>query len=346
MAIRGQKKAAPHYMEPLVVEYVAYRKRLGRAEHKGNESVIRRMCKEWDKETRRESPNRLIDNLDVDWVEDYFLETYGEREPVTKRAYQSQLKQFIEWMGRYGVHPDAGKFDPGFTAGKSMRPKVWLSAGQMRECWEAEEEVYWATLFMFLALTCCRVNEAQAARWGDLVGTKWNIKRKKVHEFGDFLTLTPRLREQLERYAMWYRAQIGRQIEHDDFVFPQIHNTVIGRCFTITDPKMMRGHLAHRKIKSMIVRILPETMAKQGIGCHTLRRSGAQALLERYAGKDGVAHALKIVSVILGHEKVSTTEDYLNTDMFKMAANEALETLDLFDDQEDNVVPLRIARQG
>lgn len=349
MARRGEKKSAPHYMEPLLPEYIQYRTRLGRRTHKGNESVLRRFCKEWDKETRNEAPARLIDNIDVDWVEDYFLETYGEREPVTKRAYQSQLKQFIEWMGRYNVHPDAGKFNPGYTSGKSERPKLWLTAEQMRECWEAEDDVYWATLFMFLGLTCCRVNEAQAARWGDIVGTKWMIKRKKVHESGSMLTLTPRLRDQLTRYKMWYRAQTGRQIEQDDYIFPAVHNVVAGRAgrtFGITDPKRMRGNLAHRKIKSMIVRILPETMEKEGIGCHTLRRSGAQALLERYAAGDGVAHALKIVSVILGHEKVSTTEDYLNTSMFKMAANTALETIDLFDDQADNVVELRLAQHS
>lgn len=343
---RGQRKAAPHFMEPLLGEYVVYRTRLGRQVHKGNESVLRRFCKEWDHETRNESPNRLVDNLTGDWVEDYFLELYGEREPVTKRAYQSQLKQFIVWMQKYGVSREASEFNPGFTAGKSLRKKLWLSADQMREAWEAEPEVYWATMFMWLALTCCRINELQSVKWGDLVGDQWNIQRKKTYDLNSFLRLTPRLRAQLRLYKMWYRAQIGRQIEADDFVFPQIRNTVTMRLVEITDPKRRRGDLAHRKIKSMIVRVMPWAEKLVGIGCHTLRRSGAQALLESLVAA-GVEHALKIVSVILGHEKVSTTEDYLNTDMFKMAANQALELVDLYGpDSTDNVIPITAAAQG
>jgi integrase len=342
---RGQKQSAPHYIEPLIVEYVQYRSRLGRKTHKGNESVLRRFAKEWDNETRNEAPTRLINNLTVEWVEDYFLEMYGEREPVTKRAYQSQIKQFIVWMGRYGVSKDAGDFNPGFTAGKSLRPKVWLSAEQMREVWDTEEEVYWSTLFMFLALTCCRINEAQAARWGDIVGEQWNPQRSKTKDLNSFLRLSPRLRDQLNRYQMWCRAETGRQIEVDDYIFPAVHNTVRGKVIKITDPKMMRGDLAHRKIKSMIVRCFPQYENEVGIGCHTLRRSGAQALLEALA-KAKIDHALFLVSKILGHDKTSTTESYLNIDTFKMAANVALETVDLFDDQEAEVVPLRLVRES
>lgn len=343
---RGQKQAAPHYMEPLLPEYIQHRTRLGKQVHKGNESVLRRFAKAWDNETRNEAPNQHIDKIDRDWVEDYFLELYGEKEPVTKRAYQSQLKQFITWMERYGVPKEATEFNPGFTAGKSLRKKVWLSADQMREAWEAEEEIYWSTMFMWLALTCCRINELQSARWGDIVGRQWNIQRKKTHDLNSFIRVPPRLRKQLDRYKMWYQGEIGRQVQHDDYIFPQIRNTVTARVISITSPAQRRGDLAHRKIKSMIVRIMPEVEERAGIGCHTLRRSGAQALLERLVAAR-VEHALKLVSVLLGHEKVSTTEDYLNTDMFKQARDIALEDIDLFDkDEEDNVIPIRAVAQA
>jgi len=157
--------------------------------------------------------------------------------------------------------------------------------------------------------------------------------------------LSPRLRDQLERYKMWYRADIGRQIQNDDFIFPQIHNLNIGREFRITNPKKMRGELTGRKVRAMIERVYPELVGALGLGCHTLRRSGAQVLLEAYASA-GKAHALKMVSVILGHEDIRTTENYLNTDMFKMESNIALEEIDPYgEDQEADVIELRIARQ-
>src|SRR3954471_657305 len=342
---RGAAKATPHYMDPLIPEYVLFRHKQGRQAHAGNESILHRFAKEWDEETRNEAPARLIDNLTSDWVEDYFLEMYGEREPVTKRAYKSQLRQFIVWMQRYGVSKDAADFNVGLTAGRSLRKQVWLSPEQMREVWETEEEVYWSTLFMFLALTCCRINEAQSARWGDLVGEQWNIRRKKTHDLNSFLRLSPRLREALHYYKMWYRTEIGRQIQVDDFIFPAIRNTVTERRISITNPKVMRGDLAHRKIRSMVVRCYPEYENQVGVGCHTLRRSGAQALLDAFV-KSGMSHALLLVSKILGHDKTSTTESYLNVDTMKLAADQALETVDLFDDQEAEVIPLRLVREN
>lgn len=341
---RGQKQPAPHYMEPLVDEYVAYRTSRNRKLHAGNRSMLLRLAKEWDHETRNEAPSRLIDNIDREWMEDYFLEKYGDKQPVTKRAYQSQIRQFIMWMGKYNVSREAADFDPGRTAGKSERKKLWLSADQMRQAWENESDVYWRCLFMFLGLTCCRFNELQAARWGDIKGNKWNIHRSKVHNFADILTLVPRLCDELDRYKFWYRGEIGRDIEDTDYVFPLIRNTNIGRSFHIEDPKDTCGDSIHRKIKKMIMTVLPEDTDPElldGAGCHTLRRSGAQALLDKIA-KLGKAHALKIVSKILGHDKVSTTEGYLNVDVFIMERNEVLEDLDLFDDDtEAKVIPLR-----
>lgn len=328
----------------------------GRKFHAGRASVLKRFAAAWDDETRKYSPNRLANNLDRDWVEEYFLDRYGELEPVSKRAYRSTIRGFLIYLQKYGIDTDCAEFDAGFTAGRSIRPKLWLDAHTMREMWEAEKEPYWRFMFCFLALTCVRSNEMRAARIGDLLGGKdkqgnyhrylWlSVNRSKVKKF-DRLKMTPLLRKELDRYLMWYRASIGRELELDDFLFPPIQAGGMMGHLKVKDPKRMRDH-AHVKIRSMILpHVAPETPKELllSVGCHTLRRSGALELYKYWIAA-GKANAMEMVQETLGHEKISTTQIYLDLNFMKQERDDALEDVDLFsDDQENNVVPLAAVR--
>lgn len=354
---RGQKFAPTHYLLPLVDEYVAWRTGRGRKMHAGNRTVLRRFANEWDTETRNHAPTRLIDNIDGDWVEDYFLGTYGENAPTTKRAYHNVIKVFIEWLIRYGVDPDAAKFDPGYTAGYSERPKLFLSADQLTAMWEGETEPYWRFMVAFLSLTACRINEARRARYGDIVTGEtrkgdrrfWNIYRTKTHSKGHLMLLGDQLEKELDRYLMWYRANTGRDMELDDYLFPALTNNQIGKHLTITDPKSPRGDFTHRKMREIILKNVPEDTDPElliGIGCHTFRRSGALAFYMRMLSK-GIAAAKELTQHKLGHKKVTTTETYLNIDTFKAMLNDAILDYDIMDDGPvAEVVPLRLVRES
>lgn len=346
MAVRGAPLQAPVQMEPVIDLYVAYRLRKGRSKHVSNEGILRRFCREWDKETRHEAPNRRITALTREWVEDYFIETYGELAPTTKRAYKAVLRVFILWMYRYGVDKDAADFDAGRTAGKSERRFLWMTSDELRRTWEMEPEPYWRMLCMWMALTCCRVNEARSATWGDIQKTRvWDIHRQKTHEASDLITLPRRIRQELPRYKFWYQAQLGRKIEPTDYLFPSVRNTVTGRRLTIHNPKLQRGTVTHRKIKQMICVAMPDTdpALLERAGCHTLRRSGAQEMLNRLV-RMGIGNALQLVSERLGHDSITTTEGYLNTDQVKMQLHELMEDFDLFDDEEAEIIPLHATR--
>jgi integrase len=340
---KGQRFPTPRVMEELVPRYMGYRSQIVKTWRKDHEGIIRKFAQAWDYETRHESPNRLIDNLDKEWVQEYYLATYSQHAATTKRAYQNVIKQFCEWLVRYGVDPDCGNFKPGHTAGRSTRRFLWLNAEEMRDAWELEPEVYWSMLFMWLCLTCCRVNEAQAAQWGDIKGLVWwGIRRRKTNDPTDIIKLPKRLREALPRYRMWYAGELGREIEDTDYVFPSIGVRGRGKTLYIEDPKKPRGVTTHRKIRAMIVVAKPDADPEllERSGCHTCRRSGAQEMLNKLAAM-GVQNALKLVSVRLGHDSVKTTEGYLNTNVFKQQLHEIMDDFDLYDeDKEAEVIQL------
>jgi integrase len=103
------------------------------------------------------------------------------------------------------------------------------------------------------------------------------------------------------------------------------------------------------KIRGMIMPHVPaNTPADEltAIGCHTLRRSGALALYNKWI-KEGRANAMELVQALLGHDKISTTQVYLSLNFQRAARNEAMAGMDLFDDeQEGSVTPLRSVQQS
>lgn len=351
---RGQKMPPPHYMLPLVDEYITWRTDRGRRPHGGNRSVLRRFANEWDEETRNHAPNRLINNIDGDWVEDYFLDKYGENEPTTKRSYHNTIKVFLEWLVRYGVDIDASKFDPGRTAGYSERPKLFLSGDQLRQMWEGEDSPYWRFMVAFLSLTACRISEARTATFGHIVMAEtrkgprqhWNIIRAKTHESGHLMLMGEQLEKELDRYLVWYRGQTGRPMEMDDYLFPALNNNKVGRHLQIEDPKSPRGDFTHRKMREIILKNVPADIDPEllvGVGCHTFRRSGALAFYMRMLAK-GLAAAKELTQHKLGHRKVTTTETYLNIDTFKAMLNDAILEHDVMDDAPSaDVIPIRAA---
>lgn len=68
----------------------------------------------------------------------------------------------------------------------------------------------------------------------------------------------------------------------------------------ISDPE----RIVHRALEGL-------GLPLAGMGCHTLRRSGATALYARLVA-EGHADALRVVGLLLGHASVRTTEAYLD----------------------------------
>lgn len=328
MAVK--KRPAPHYMTPLAEEYEAWMRARGRTSHLGRNSVVRRLAKTWDAETRATSPNRHIDCIDEEWMEDYFLTHYGELQPVSKRAYKSALRCFLEYLERYNVQSDVKEFDPGYTSGKSQRPKLWLTMDQMQNIWENEAEPYWRGMFAFLALTCVRTNEMQQMHIADVTDEFIVINRPKVHKFDDRIPVRGMLKPELQRYLFWYAGHIGRPLEPDDYLFPLCYTGQLQTSMRVRNPKAPRG-VTFKRIRKMILPNVPEgTPAAQlsAVGCHTLRRSGALALYRKLLAA-GYSNAIEIVSALLGHDKISTTQEYLGLNFMQAARNEALLGIDV-----------------
>ncbi len=215
--------------------------------------------------------------------------------------------------------------------------------------WEEAKHPYWRAVVAFLALTCCRSNELRDVQMSQILNLEEVvINRIKTHDTGDRIPITPRLREELQRYIFWYQGEIGRELRPSDYLFPAMMSCGPHGEITVRDSLQQRGPLSVR-VRELILPHVPDNTPPEeltAIGCHTLRRSGALAYYRKWI-KDGRANAMELVQALLGHDKVSTTQIYLNLNFQRAERNNAMAGMDLFEDeQEGEVIPIRSAQHS
>lgn len=172
----------------------------------------------------------------------------------------------------------------------------------------------------------------------------------KVHKKGgdiDRMPVSRQLDQELRRWLTDYTERVG-PLAPDMFLVPGMNNApgfydyekkqIQGRSHTegllvpsrpVSEPQ----DVVHRALEALGYKTLRE-------GCHTLRRSGARALYDELADR-GHDYALEVVSAMLHHSQMATTQIYLGLADSERRRDLTLKGRDMFVVNEQNVTPLK-----
>lgn len=173
-----------------------------------------------------------------------------------------------------------------------------------------------------------------------------------VHKRGgevDRMPVSSPLRIELNRWLTFYAEQVG-ELKPDYYLVPSLKHVAGYYDYE-------RGHIMGRKSDERALR--PERMMSEPHavvnqvldaagyetfreGCHTLRRSGARALFDELAEDASNDRALEIVSSMLHHVEMGTTQLYLGIEGSRAKRDQLLKGRQLFKINDANVAPLRV----
>lgn len=275
-------------------------------------------------------------NLTPHHVDAWLIEHQQQWQASTKKVQLTNLSAFQDWMqarkymdrgmdlleGRRRVRVPkksyarikADDFDRVLDGAPVPRDRVILALG----------------LYLLV-----RVSEMTQIRWSDvdLAEGHVDIYRVKTKE-PDRLPISPKLHAELVRWRAELCGELRmREPEPHWFVACAMKRAVErdegGRYLgNKGEPIMLMPEqpLQHplRRIKSILI---DEGVEGNGIGMHTLRRSGAEALLDLLERKMGTESAIRVVQSMLGHKSIVTTEIYLDRDANKARRDELIRGL-------------------
>lgn len=312
-------------------------------------TAVTRLAREWDK-TRR-SPARMNDT----WLEDFLISLRaGERGvPMGAAAYNQKLKnltEFVEWMHRRRHVTNTGLLDLFETLKlKEYRRENFtrLSLVQLHQLVESGETERDRFILAFGAFTLGRSSELLRCQIKDVLFDEQEINwyRQKTDDHDRMPMMAP-LETALRRWLRMYAEQcpeavINGRLSGDAYLIPRRRQTgtVKYRLFPFEPADCIRG-----RVRKHLLALL-NVQEMKGEACHVLRRSGARVLYDQMVAA-GAKDALRIVSAMLGHASVRTTERYLGTAADRRNRDDHLKGSDLMGLPTVNVVQLRSVGSG
>jgi integrase len=289
-----------------------------------------------------------------------FFATLGGAQGHRNNNLES-LRAFLNWAEKWG------HLRPGFTAAKLLegyktraperQPKYYLSAAEFPAALEAAGNHNPADrAIMAIALhTLARQSEIAGLRLCDYDAASGTVriyrqKRKRWTETG----VTPELAQELYRWEVIYAQKMGYMSPHtmirehpDWYLVPARQSWNGGYRLQPDKPVAMMERVAKRVLTDLGVQGTREGKSVQhlGEGMHTIRRSGARAMLKHLSEHLGHQRALVQVSIMLDHDDTKMTLRYIGVDAEKDELNDWLRGNSMYGSPEPPpaaaVVPLR-----
>jgi integrase len=224
------------------------------------------------------------------------------------------------------------------------QPKVYVQASDfpaLLDC-QAVHPSHRMTMALLL-YTLARKSEILALRISDVdLETKTlHIYRVKTRHWTD-VGITPELAGELITYLEWYALETGcfhiKELDPDWFLLPRLNplrpRSPDGKHFgkgTLyeIDPENSPTHMERIVKRGLDALGISTTrtgaVARHlGEGAHTIRRSGARAMLKHLSPIMGSADALVTVAAMLDHKDVKVTLRYIGMDQQKEELNDWL----------------------
>lgn len=298
--------------------------------------------KEWEK-TRQRGQQMYTDNADSMLVSLYLSRCVGgdgNRSNMT--AYLRRLLKFCErndWL------------TPG-TTDKIMynkrakpfqrKPKVYIDPIHFPQLLKCQVRHPSDRMTMALLLwTLCRKSELYALQWKhvNLGNRVLQVYRLKTRRWTP-VTICPELYQELIDYKAWYVNEMEGPLDPEWHVLPELvpHRVYdfeaghygSGTTYTI-NPERTPHHM-EKIIKHALDTIGIEgtqqgrTVNHVGEGAHTIRRSGARAMLKYLSAETGFGDALDTVRAMLDHRDTKVTLSYIGMEKTKDELNNWLRT--------------------
>lgn len=208
---------------------------------------------------------------------------------------------------------------------------------------------------------CLRQSEIRSLKVGD-VDLSTGYLDVIVHKTKDYdkVPILLELKRELERWLRYYKVDQGvTQLDPNWYLVPAKRGnqfTGVGRRqlveVEVTGPVLKPlqqmwnvEDCAKRALGAMGYELRDSSGRSTGLGCHTLRRSGARAIYDVKRKEEGFDGALRLVQQLLHHASQTTTEIYLGETLDKKMRDDQLRLRPLFEDSGTDaaVIPFKIA---
>lgn len=230
----------------------------------------------------------------------------------TINTTQSALSAFFRWCRSRGV--TSLTHDP--IAGRRYMPqqentRARIPLHDFPRVLDAAVRPRNRALIALGLYTLCRQSELVPLRvkhldldagWLDIVV----VKSYKT----DVIPLSSELDTEMRRWVKAYQKAVGGPLDPEWYLLPALYPTGFQQFGLAPEQEITRS-------ATIVRRVLEDAgYTDDRLGVHTLRRSAARALFDELV-VDGYDGALRLVSSMLHHSSVTTTEKYLGLDLDK-----------------------------
>jgi integrase len=283
--------------------------------------------------------NATMGQVDHECVAKYFAQL-GGAQGYRNNALET-VRKFLDWAEKWGyLRPGytTGKLLDGYKSRKAERqPKYYLEAAEFPAALEAAGSHNAAdrAVIAVALYTLARQSEIRPAQLRDLDLTKLNLslfreKRQRWTQTGICPEFNLELETWLKAYAqkMGYLSPVTMIREHPDWLLIPSKKTWHGGGFRYQPdiPICAMERVAKRTLTDLGVTGTRDgkSVSHLGEGMHTIRRSGARAMLKNLSEGLGHQRALVQVSVMLDHDDLKQTLRYIGMDQEKDELNDWL----------------------
>lgn len=307
-------------MYPLAMEYLADWADQGFSNHANKRTIIKALAEAWD----AQRPFRPAGSIDALWISKWFAPKYRGIGDNTRRQYGAIIKQFINWgADRDYFDRNATLFSRGKTSSGRVKAPVYLEADIIQDAYE-KMLPYYRGLVAFTFLSIMRGSEVRSARIGDINWSSGTINVRRIKtRTDDYIMMSDDLIEELELYLEWYEEKIGRKPSANMWLFPRFARNYGGERLY---PVEQRAAIDETVKRELLKNIPPDTLTPEqhnGMGGHTLRRSGARHMFMSLTAAGDVDDPLGAVQAQGGWTERATAELYISTSPAKASRDKA-----------------------
>jgi len=327
---------------------------------------------------RRDGGDPLAQNIDHDCIDRYFTQLAGQSQAAWNNG-TTAIRGFLGFLEDRGEIP--GGMSTKLLKGRKTKPKVrkpkhYIKVNEFQDFLDASGRRHAADrAAMAVALyTLARQGEITSLRLKDVdfeAGTI-RITRHKRHRWTD-VPITADLQDELVTWLRQYAWEAAGPVTHwsfpmmkqaypDWYLIPRLEPVRNKGPWKASETRYeLNPELPTRRLEQVVKDALDalsasgtvhsESTRHVGEGMHTIRRSGARAMLDHLASLPqlGQDKALLQVSIMLDHEDTKITLDYIGRDIERDRLHDYLRSGSMYGDghkvkPQSNVVQLR--REG
>lgn len=282
--------------------------------------------------------NHYVRSIQAHHIDEYLAHYTDIWAPGSMNLRANSLVQFFKFCrARRWMHRDFNPMENHRNRRVENVSRMRIPVGRFNEALDASlhpRDRMQVALGLFLFL---RASEIRLLTLGDvyLERNEMAVKVPKS-KLNDLMPISSPLRDELTRWLTYYTNEVGALRDAYHLIPAKLpcpgsydaetQRLVPGMALAHLDPARPVGNPA-ATVKRVCLKLgYPDHKE----GAHTLRRSGARALFDELADNGGYDRALEIVSTMLHHSSMGTTQHYLGLSESRLRRDELLKGRQMF----------------